>query len=98
VEFTLLRRTLNRRIGQTGLPAALTARLWLAAVLAGALAWGVKLSIGVARPVLDGVLILGTYGAAYLAMSYALRVEECAEAVDRLTRLATACFRLPRKS
>jgi putative peptidoglycan lipid II flippase len=87
VEFTLLRRTLNRRIGRTGLPATLTARLWLAALAAGALAWGVKLAIGVAHPVADGALILGTYGAGYLALCYALRVEECAEVAARLARL-----------
>jgi len=99
VEFTLLRATLNRRIGRTGLPASLTTKLWLSALVAGALAWSVKLSIGVGHlvkhPVVDGVLILGTYGAAYLALSYALRVEECAEAVARLGR---ARFSLPKKS
>src|SRR5208337_5404191 len=31
VEFTLLRRTLNARIGRTGLPASLVAQLWFAA-------------------------------------------------------------------
>jgi putative peptidoglycan lipid II flippase len=88
VEFTLLRRTLNRRIGHTGLPAVLTAKLWLAAVVAGALAWAVKLAIGVAHPVSGGALILATYGAGYLALTYALRVEESADAVARVRRLA----------
>ena len=87
VEFTLLRRTLNRRIGRTGLPAALTARLWLAALAAGALAWGVKLAIGVAHPVACGALILGTYATGYLVLCYSLRVEECAEVAGRLARL-----------
>ena len=36
VEFTLLRRTLNRRIGMTGLPASLVARLWISATLGAA--------------------------------------------------------------
>ena len=36
VEFTLLRRTLNRRIGQTGLPASLVAKLWTSAAVAAA--------------------------------------------------------------
>ncbi len=40
VEFALLRRTLNRRIGSTGVPAALLARLWGSAALAAAGAWG----------------------------------------------------------
>ncbi|MCA1555571.1 MAG: murein biosynthesis integral membrane protein MurJ, partial [Acidobacteria bacterium] len=33
VEFFLLRRTLNRRIGRTGLPVAYISKLWLAALL-----------------------------------------------------------------
>jgi putative peptidoglycan lipid II flippase len=88
VEFTLLRRALNRRIGWTGLPAALTAKLWLAAAIAGAMAWAVKLGIGVARPQVDGALILGVYGAGYLVLSYVLRVEESADVVSRLRRMA----------
>ncbi|HEY2012388.1 MAG TPA: murein biosynthesis integral membrane protein MurJ, partial [Bryobacteraceae bacterium] len=36
VEFALLRRTLNRRIGSTGLPATLVARLWGSAAVAAA--------------------------------------------------------------
>ena len=45
-EFWLLRRTLNRRIGRTGLPAPLMARLWTAAAAAAAAGWGVKLLLG----------------------------------------------------
>ncbi len=39
VEFILLRRTLNRRIGDTGLPATLVAKLWIAAAVAAAAGW-----------------------------------------------------------
>jgi putative peptidoglycan lipid II flippase len=83
VEFTLLRRTLNRRIGQTGLPVSLTARLWLAAVLAAAAGWGVKLGIGAHLPILSAVPILGTYGVVYFAATYLLGVEECAGTLKR---------------
>ena len=84
VEFTLLRRTLNRRIGPTGIPAPLVAKLWGSAVLAAAAAWGVKLAIGMHRPVVDGLLILATFGALYLALTFLLGVEECSRAVRRL--------------
>jgi len=46
VEFTLLRRELNRRIGRTGLPGPLVTRLWLAAAVAAA----ARGSEGCARP------------------------------------------------
>ena len=86
VEFTLLRRTLNRRIGQTGLPASLVAKLWASAALAAAAGWGVKLALGNRHPIVFGAVILGTYGVIYFAAAYFLNVEECTSALRRLTR------------
>jgi putative peptidoglycan lipid II flippase len=90
VEFTLLRRALNRRIGATGLPATLVARLWSSALLAAAAAWSVKVAFGArsltARPTLDGAIVLAVYGATYFAATYALQVEESAGALRRAGR------------
>jgi putative peptidoglycan lipid II flippase len=86
VEFTMLRRTLNRRIGQTGLPASLVAKLWTSAALGAAAGWGVKLLLGVRHPIVYGALILGTYGVVYFVATYALGVEECAGAIRRVLR------------
>jgi len=86
VEFTLLRRTLNRRIGTTGLPAAVVAKLWTSAAVAAGAAWGVKLALGGRHPVVFGGITLGVYGMAYFAATYALGMEECAGAIRRLTR------------
>jgi putative peptidoglycan lipid II flippase len=82
----LLRRTLNARIGRTGLPAILTAKLWMAAAVAAAVAWGVKLAISVQKPYLAGIAILIPYGLAYFAAAYLLRIEECTQALRRLRR------------
>jgi putative peptidoglycan lipid II flippase len=86
VEFALLRRTLNARIGRTGLPATLVARLWTSAVVAAAAGWGVKLILGAVHPVVAGIVILGAYGVVYFAAAGALRVEESAGALRRLAR------------
>jgi putative peptidoglycan lipid II flippase len=86
VEFTLLRRALNRRIGETGLPASLVARLWTSAAVAAALAWAVKLGIGPHRPYVEAAAVLGAYGVAYFATAYLLKIEECAAAVAKLAR------------
>jgi putative peptidoglycan lipid II flippase len=86
VEFTLLRRTLNRRIGQTGLSAALVAKLWTSAAVAAAAAWGVKYALGGRHPVVFGALIIGTYGAVYFGAAFLLGVEECAGVMRRLVR------------
>ena len=87
VEFTLLRRTLNRRIGRTGLAASLIAKLWVSAALGAACAWGVKLAIGRQNPIVAGVAILAPYGMVYFAVAYVLRVEECAQMFRKVLRL-----------
>jgi putative peptidoglycan lipid II flippase len=87
VEFTLLRRALNRRIGITGLPATIVAKLWTAAAIAAAAGWGVKLAISKVLPVyISGGAILGVYGLVYFGITYALGVEECTRTLRRLRR------------
>ena len=86
VEFVLLRRALNRRIGQTGLSASVMAKLWTSAALAAGAAWGCKLVIGRHGPVTSALAILGTYGAVYFAVTYLLGIEECRVTLKRFTR------------
>jgi putative peptidoglycan lipid II flippase len=86
VEFTLLRHTLNRRIGWTGLPAALSIRLWSSAASAAAVGWGVKVALGPSHPRLFALPILGAYGVCYFALTYVMQVEESGRMVRRLLR------------
>lgn len=86
VEFTLLRRTLNQRIGRTGVPAALLARLWGSALAGAGAAWAVKLALRGHAPFLGALAILAVYGSAYFALAYALGVEESLGAFRRLLR------------
>jgi putative peptidoglycan lipid II flippase len=86
VEFTLLRRTLNARIGRTGLPGSLVARLWLAAAAAAGAAWGMKTALGSRHPLIFGLAVIATYGAVYFGATWLLRVEEFAAVLRRLRR------------
>jgi len=86
VEFTLLRRSLNRRIGPTGLPVSLTLKLWTAAAVGAAAGWAVKVALGPAHPRLFAIPILGVYGLLYFGLTYAMRVEESGRLVRRLVR------------
>ena len=72
VEFWLLRRTLNARIGRTGLAPGYVARLWAAALAGAAAGWAVKLAIGPRHPVLAAALIFAPYGGLYLGIAWVL--------------------------
>jgi putative peptidoglycan lipid II flippase len=86
VEFLLLRRTLNTRIGQTGLPASFTARLWTSASAAAAVAWTIKLALPLGQPIVLAAAVLIPYGVVFLGMTMALRVPEARGALARLRR------------
>ena len=86
VELILLRRTLNHRIGGTGLPFSLSARLWMSAAIAAALAWVIKLSIMEMHPIAQGVLVLVPFGVTFFAMTWILGVAEARSLIVRLRR------------
>jgi putative peptidoglycan lipid II flippase len=86
VEFLLLRRSLNRRIGHTGLPVGFTLRLWTAAALAAGGAWGARLVLPQLHPVLAAGAILGLYGTVYLITALLLRVADPDSLFGRLRR------------
>jgi putative peptidoglycan lipid II flippase len=72
VEFALLRRALNRRIGSTGLALSAAAKLWVAAALAAAAAWGVHMVLPLRGAIVVAAVVLGTYGAIYCALAWLL--------------------------
>jgi putative peptidoglycan lipid II flippase len=74
IEFTLLRASLNRRIGQTGLATGYAARLWIAALAGAALAWAVRLALPPLDPLIRGAAVLPTFGAGFLATAMLLRL------------------------
>jgi putative peptidoglycan lipid II flippase len=76
VEFHLLRRTLNKRIGQTGLPLEYLAKLWLAALASAAAGWGIRHAFGPHSPILIAVLVLGLYGIVYFGATWSLGLPE----------------------
>jgi putative peptidoglycan lipid II flippase len=85
VEFTLLRRGMNRRVGPTGLEPGLLLRLTGAALVGAAGAWGVHLALpGPGR--LGGIAAAAAFGALYLMTTYALRIPEARGLVRRSIR------------
>jgi putative peptidoglycan lipid II flippase len=66
VEFALLRRALETRIGVVVLPPYRVVRLWAAALVSAAVAYGVKLVQPFHYPPLIGLCVLSTFGLGYL--------------------------------
>ena len=74
IEFALLRASLNRRIGHTGLAASYAARLWIAGIAGAAGAWGVRLALPPLDPLVRGAAVLPVFGAGFLAAAMVLRL------------------------
>jgi putative peptidoglycan lipid II flippase len=87
IEFALLRRTLNKRIGQTGLPLGYVAKLWLAAAVGAGVGWAIKLAIGSHHPIIIAALVLVPYGFVYFAVTGALKVPELNTVLGRALRM-----------
>jgi putative peptidoglycan lipid II flippase len=83
VEMLLLRSSLNRRIGRTGLASSYVATLWFASVLGAAAGWGVKLLLPPLHPAVAAIGILGAYGVVFLGVAAAFRIPEL-RAIRRL--------------
>jgi putative peptidoglycan lipid II flippase len=84
IEFLLLRRSLNRRIGPSGLPVSLGVRLWGSAAIAAAAAWLLRSMLPAMHPVLLAVLLLSVYGGLYLLGTMVLQVEEARRVLGRV--------------
>jgi putative peptidoglycan lipid II flippase len=88
VEMLLLRRTLNRRLGPTGLPFEFVVKLWAAALAGGIVAWLLKVATPALAfgPIPAAVAVLGVYGLVFFAMTFMLRIPEAKNAFARLVR------------
>jgi putative peptidoglycan lipid II flippase len=87
IEFALLRRSLNRRIGRTGLSASYVVKLWVAALLAADVGWTFKLLLGDIHPIPLAAMVLGGYGIAYFGVAFFLELSESQEVIGRILRL-----------
>jgi putative peptidoglycan lipid II flippase len=86
VEFLLLRRTLNRRIGPTVLAPSFLLKLFGAALACAAVGWGLKLLSAAIPPVLLAATVLLPYGLLYFAATHLLGVPEAATLFGRFLR------------
>lgn len=95
VEFFLLRRTLDKRIGKTRFIPSRMVRLWVAALAGAVLPWAYKIAVDRGSPLISAhenavhskliaLVLLAVYGLAYLALTAAFRIPEAANVVSRV--------------
>ena len=88
VEFALLRKSLNMRIGQTGLPSEYLIKAWVVALPAAAIARGIKFLLAQhLQRILLAAVVLGIYGGLYFLGMYLLAVPEAKSLFTRVLRM-----------
>jgi putative peptidoglycan lipid II flippase len=98
VEFYLLRRTLDERIGKTRFIRSRMLRLWVAALAGAALPWAYKIAVDRGSPLfsahenavhskLAALVLLAVYGLTYIALTVAFRIPEAANVLGRARRV-----------
>jgi putative peptidoglycan lipid II flippase len=86
IEFLLLRRKLNARIGRTAVHASYLLKLFAAAAACAALGWGLKLLSAPLHPIFFAATVLLPYGLLYFAATTLLKVPEARAVVNRFVR------------
>jgi putative peptidoglycan lipid II flippase len=85
VEWYLLKRSLRAQIGPVGAGAGALGKMFIAALVGAALAWGMRILLPNDLPTLiTGVLVLGVYGAAYFAVAAALGLDQAGAIFRRI--------------
>jgi putative peptidoglycan lipid II flippase len=104
VEFYLLRRELDKRIGRTRLVPSRMFRLWGAALAGAAIPWAYKFAMDRTSPILSihemavrtklmALVLLCVYGLAYLGITAAFGIPEARNVFDRGRRLFNLVLR-----
>ncbi|MGA7793468.1 MAG: murein biosynthesis integral membrane protein MurJ [Candidatus Acidiferrales bacterium] len=88
-EFLLLRRTLNLRIGKTGLSASFVAKAWGSALVAAGIGRALFYVIGHRNPILVAVVVLGPFGMAYFAGAALLGLREVRAILEMFSRVSS---------
>ena len=86
IEFVLLRRGLQRRIGRVPLGARTQLYAWISALISGAAGFGLHHVLPIRQPVVAGTIVLGVYGVLYFAIATALGLGQAKALLRRLRR------------
>jgi putative peptidoglycan lipid II flippase len=87
IEFSLLRKKLNRIIGKTGINLSYQLKLWGCALIASSfglmIKWFIPLEI-LTHSIPRAIGVLGIYGVMYFALTYLLKIEESQSLINKI--------------
>jgi putative peptidoglycan lipid II flippase len=86
LEFVLLRRGMEQRLGRMQFPVTYFAKLWLSAIAAAGVAWGIRLALHPRHPQAAAALLLIPYAMVYLGLTALLGIDQVRSLVRRLAR------------
>jgi putative peptidoglycan lipid II flippase len=89
IEFFLLRRGMNRRIGVTGLKGRFLVTLWVAALASAGVAYAVSRLLGDIHPIPLALGVVATMGIGYLGLTSAAGIAESKAFAGPLVRRLT---------
>lgn len=84
LEFTLLRRGMDRRIGKVPFPVSYFFKLWASAAMAAVVALGFGFFLHSPRPIIAALVTLIPYGITYLILTAMMGIDEAAMLRRRL--------------
>lgn len=89
VEFVMLRRALARRVGAVSVSRSFLVRLWVSALIAGAVGLGLDIVVGKRMGtlpfphILEAIVVAGAFGVAYFLATFILGVPESKATLGR---------------
>jgi putative peptidoglycan lipid II flippase len=86
LEWTLLYRSLRKRIGDVSAGLSHLGRMFGAALIAAAAGYAVKWAVGPLHPIIVAVLVLGTFGVVYFGVARATGLSEAKVVMDSMMR------------
>jgi putative peptidoglycan lipid II flippase len=85
IEFFLLRRSLNFKIGQTGLDIPYQLKLWFAGVISGIVGLFIHKSIHLGH-ILSAIVIISIFGTIYFSITYFFKIDESKKIIDKIIK------------
>lgn len=87
IEFYLLRRALNFKIGVTGLHVKNQMILWICGILSAGIGFAVKINLNLA-PILEAFFVFSFFGITYFVLTYFFNIEESRSTINKIIKKA----------